>query len=95
MRKTTIEDLQAQLKDVRQQRDEFLQQRNSARQLACDLAEYVKDPIKAVIKGIPSKTALLAKIDLARGIGGYDFPVAKTYAEVMQGGVSKDAGMER
>ncbi len=66
--------LESALQIARQQRDEFLQQRNSVRQIAFKLAEHAK-MINKKWPDLPYPHSLIKKIDLARGVGAYEFPV--------------------
>jgi hypothetical protein len=66
-------------KRLRAQNEEFVQQRNRSYQLAYDLAAALKNigPLRCrVSPEIWKKTELAIKqMKLARGIGGYEFPV--------------------
>lgn len=61
------EELQAQLKTTRENRDQFLRERDIARQLAYDLYSFI-------VTGAPYPYDALKKVELARGIGGYERP---------------------
>jgi hypothetical protein len=70
--------LLVETKRLRTQNEELLQQRNTSRQLAYDLAAALKliGPLRCrVSPEIWKKTELAIKqMKLARGIGGYEFP---------------------
>ncbi len=66
--------MEAALEVAKRQRDEFLQQRNNMRQIAFKLYEHAK-MINKKWPDLPYPHTLIKKIDLARGIGSYEFPV--------------------
>lgn len=67
-------ELEMALKLACEQRDEFQVQRDAARQLAYDLSEHCKS-INRQWPDVPYPNALIAKVDLSRGIGCYKFPL--------------------
>ena len=68
-----IDQLKAHLDKCLEVRDEYLQQRNSARQLAYDLAGALEYWRKNY--GLPLEQEKLMKVmDRARGLGGYEWP---------------------
>lgn len=68
-----IEELESELECTRENCREYLEQRNTARQLAYDLAgalEYWR-----LQYGLPlAQEKLMQKMDRARGVGGYEWP---------------------
>ncbi len=68
------QELEKALEVTRKQRDEAIQQRNGVRQIAYGLTEHCK-MINKKWPDLPYPHALIAKIDLARGIGGYKHPI--------------------
>lgn len=67
-----IQALQSQLRVVREERDDLMGQRHSARQLAYSLSEYVKGVNEG--KSVEYPAHLMAEVELARGISSYQFP---------------------
>ncbi len=68
------QELEAALQVARQHRDEFHAQRDRIRQIAFGLTEHCK-MINKRWPDLPYPHTLIKKVDLARGIGNYEFPV--------------------
>jgi hypothetical protein len=68
------QEMEKALEIARKQRDEFRVQRDSMRQIAFGLAEHCK-MIHKKWPNIDYPHTLIKKVDLARGIGAYEFPV--------------------
>ena len=60
---------------LRHERDEFLQQRNRYAQLAYNLAEHIKLQQRSPLKRLTYPKHIMGQMDLARGLGGYEWPV--------------------
>jgi hypothetical protein len=68
-----VQSLEDRLRICEQNKNEFLEQRDSARQLAYTLSEYAKAVHEGKQVAYPAET--VAQMDLARGIAGrYQWP---------------------
>lgn len=68
-----VHHLEDTLKVCNDHKNEFLEQRDSARQLAYTLAEYIKATERGAQVAYPVDA--IAQVDLARGVAGrYEFP---------------------
>ncbi len=78
------QELESALHVARKQRDEFHEQRDRIRQIAFGLTEHCK-MINKRWPDLPYPHTLIAKVDLARGVGTYQHPardIAKKQAVI-------------
>lgn len=66
---------------LREQRDQFLDERNTARQLLIDLAASIESAHRYWGGWIPYPADLMARVALMKGESSYEFPVRERFTE--------------